>query len=45
MKALQVTRLSDDLSGAELVDLPSPARNTGEVLIRVRAASLNYPTC
>jgi len=43
MKALQVTRLSDDLSGAELVDLPRPARNAGEVLIRVRAASLNYP--
>lgn len=43
MKALQVRRLSGDLSGAEMVDLPSPARNTGEVLIRVRAASLNYP--
>lgn len=43
MKALQVTRLSDDLSGAELVELPSPARGAGEVLIRVRAASLNYP--
>jgi len=43
MKALQVTTLSDDLSGVELVDIPTPERKAGEVLVRVRAASLNYP--
>lgn len=43
MKALQVTRLRDDLSGTELVDLPRLVKNPGEVLIRVRAASLNHP--
>lgn len=43
MQALQVTRLSDDLSGVELVDVPPPERKTGEVLIRAKAASLNFP--
>ncbi len=43
MKALQVQRLSDDLTGTVLVDLPTPARRPGEVLVRVAAASLNYP--
>lgn len=43
MQALRVDRLSDDLSGASLVDLPEPVRAPGEVLVRVRAASLNFP--
>lgn len=43
MKALQVSSLSDDLSGVGLVDIPQPNPGPGEVLIRVRAASLNYP--
>lgn len=43
MKALCVERLSDDLSGLDLIDLPLPQRAPGEVLVRVRAASLNYP--
>lgn len=43
MKALRVQRLSDDLSGVELVDMPVPERRSGEVLVRVRAASLNFP--
>lgn len=43
MNALQVGRLSDDLSGVELVNLPAPERGPGEVLVRVRAASLNFP--
>lgn len=43
MKAVQVDRLSGDLSGVGLVDLPEPTRRSGEVLVRVRAASLNFP--
>ncbi|AWW75035.1 NADPH:quinone oxidoreductase [Erythrobacter sp. KY5] len=43
MKALRVNALSDDLSGVELVDMPSPERAPGDVLVRVRAASLNFP--
>jgi NADPH:quinone reductase len=43
MQALRVEALSDDLSGVVLVDLPSPTRLPGEVLVQVRAASLNFP--
>ena len=43
MQALTVERLSDDLSGVTLADLPLPVRAPGEVLVQVRAASLNFP--
>lgn len=43
MQALRVERLSDDLSGMMLADLPPPTRAPGEVLVQVRAASLNFP--
>lgn len=43
MQALRVERLSDDLSGVSLADVPQPARRPGEVLVAVRAASLNFP--
>ena len=43
MQALRVERLSDDLSGVTLADLPAPARAPGEVLVQVHAASLNFP--
>ena len=43
MKALRVNRLSDDLSGLELGDHTLPTRKQGEVLVEVKAASLNYP--
>lgn len=43
MQALVVERLSPDLSGVALADLPAPVRAPGEVLVRVRAASLNFP--
>jgi NADPH:quinone reductase len=43
VKAILVDRLADDLSGVALADLPVPARRPGEVLVAVRAASLNYP--
>jgi NADPH2:quinone reductase len=43
MKSLIVKSLSPDMSGVELADLPMPQRGPGEVLVRVRAASLNFP--
>jgi NADPH:quinone reductase len=43
VKALRVTALSPDLTGLALADMPQPERSRGEVLVRVRAASLNYP--
>ncbi|MDZ4137608.1 MAG: NADPH:quinone oxidoreductase family protein [Erythrobacter sp.] len=43
MQALRVECLSDDLSGVTLAEVPAPIRAPGEVLIRVRAASLNFP--
>lgn len=43
MQALRVEHLSDDLSGVALADLPPPTRMPGEVLVQVRAASLNFP--
>ena len=43
MKALRVKSLSSDLSGVELADMPTPERKTGEVLVKVHAASLNFP--
>lgn len=43
MQALRVDCLSDDLSGALVADIPAPIRAPGEVLVQVRAASLNFP--
>ena len=43
MQALLVTHLSPDLSGAALAEAPVPVRGPGEVLVKVRAASLNFP--
>jgi NADPH2:quinone reductase len=43
MQALLVERLSDDLSGVVLRDIPRPVPGAGEVLVQVHAASLNYP--
>lgn len=43
MKALIVSALSPDLSGTALADVPEPQEAAGKVLIRVRAAALNYP--
>ncbi|MCL9981857.1 MAG: NADPH:quinone oxidoreductase family protein [Erythrobacter sp.] len=43
MQALRVEQLSGDLSGVLLADIPAPTRASGEVLVQVRAASLNFP--
>lgn len=43
MQALVVGRLSGDLSGVMLADVPAPLRAAGEVTVRVAAASLNFP--
>ncbi len=43
MQALRVEQLSSDLSGVRLVEAANPARAAGEVLVHVRAASLNFP--
>ena len=43
MQALRVEALSDDLSGVALADVSQPERVEGEVLVRVHAASLNFP--
>jgi NADPH2:quinone reductase len=43
MQALLVETLSPDLSGVHLADLPTPVRSPGEVLVQIKAASLNFP--
>ncbi len=43
MQALQVHDLSSDLSGCRLSAIDIPKRGPGEVLVRIRAASLNFP--
>ncbi len=43
MKALVVSTLSPDLSGTALIDVPEPVAAPGKVLIRVKAAALNFP--
>lgn len=43
MQALRVETLCGDLSGTTLADIPTPDRGPGEVLVRIHAASLNFP--
>lgn len=43
MKALVVSSLAPDFAGCALADMPEPVRRPGEILIHVRAASLNFP--
>ncbi len=43
MQALQVLALTKDMSGVGLSNLDRPVPGKGQVLIRVRAASVNFP--
>lgn len=43
MKALVCHAISDDLSGIGLQDIAVPAPGAGQVRLRVKAASVNYP--
>ena len=43
MKARVCSALSDDLSGVGIEEVPLPEPGFGEVRIRIRATSLNYP--
>lgn len=43
MKAVRVSALSYDLSGVALDDIADPTRSRGQLLVRMRAASLNHP--
>ena len=43
MKALTVQALSPDLSGVELIEVAAPVCGGGEVLVHIRAVSLNFP--
>lgn len=43
MRALVVERLTPDFAGCAVREVPTPAPGPGEVLVRVRAASVNFP--
>jgi NADPH2:quinone reductase len=43
MKALVISALSQDYSGCAVTDIPTPAPGPGEALVRIKAASVNFP--
>jgi NADPH2:quinone reductase len=43
MRALVVEDLAPDFAGCAVRDVPMPQPGPGEVLVRVRAASVNFP--
>ncbi|MBI1684581.1 NADPH:quinone oxidoreductase family protein [Caulobacter hibisci] len=43
MKALVVESLAPDFAGCALREVPTPTPGAGEVLVRIKAASVNFP--
>jgi NADPH:quinone reductase len=43
MRALVCHRLSDDFSGVAVMEVDAPQPGPGEMAVRVRAASVNFP--
>ena len=43
MKALRVNELLPDLAGVALEELATPKPQAGEVLVKIRAATLGFP--
>ncbi len=43
MRALVVEDLAPDFAGCHVRDIPTPSPGPGEVLVRIRAASVNFP--
>lgn len=43
MRALVCHKLSEDFSGVDIRDVPTPVPGPGEVLIKVHATSINFP--
>lgn len=43
MRALVVETLAPDFAGCDVREVPTPQPGSGEVLVRVRAASVNFP--
>lgn len=43
MRAIVCSKISGDLSGVGIQEVPTPEVNTNEVLVRVRATSINFP--
>lgn len=43
MQAFVCSQITDDLSGTEIRDIPRPIPKPDEVLVRVRATSVNFP--
>tara|TARA_R110000782_G_scaffold193013_1_gene282620 strand:+ start:20 stop:997 length:978 start_codon:yes stop_codon:yes gene_type:complete len=43
VRALVCHTITDDFSGTEIRDVPMPRPGPGEVLVRVKAASVNFP--
>ena len=43
MRAIVCSKISEDLSGVGIREVPPPEANANEVLVRVRATSINFP--
>ena len=43
MRAFVCSRITEDLSGTGVIDIPAPAPGKGQVLVRVIAAGVNFP--